>query len=83
MLFMRTPYRFTKRKNKPYYEVTYEHIPNRWFSTGSDTLAGAVQFAEKKMKEVTGQTEDITLYEFAKDFFTEKDPRGFRHRLLR
>lgn len=80
---MKTAYRFTKRKNKPFIEVTFAHIPNRWFSTKTDDITKAVQFAEAKMKEVTGKKEDITLREFANDFFTEKDPQGFRHRLER
>lgn len=80
---MKTPYRFTKRKSKPYYYVTFAHIPNRWFSTGSETMEGAIDFARAKMEEHGGKRRMITLNEFAKDFFTEADPHGYRHRLER
>lgn len=80
---MKTPYRFTKKKSKPYYYVTFAHIPNRWFSTGSTTLEGAIDFARSRMEEQTTRKRMITLNEFARDFFTDSDPHGYRHRLER
>lgn len=80
---MRTAYRFTKRKSKPYYYVTFAHIPDRWFSTGATTMEGAIDFARKFMEKGNAKDTEITLREFAHDFFTESDPHGYRHRLLR
>lgn len=80
---MKTPYRFANRKGRKFIQVTFAHIPSRWFSTGSTTMVGAVKFAEEKMKEVNNSKSDITLSEFAKDFFSESDPHGYRHRLER
>lgn len=80
---MKTPYRITKRKGRTFYQVSFAHIPNRWFSTGCTTMAGAIKFAEAKMNETTKKKEDITLYEFAQDFFGPTDPHGYKHRLER
>lgn len=80
---MKTPYRFTKKASKPYYYVTFAHIPNRWFSTGSATLEGAIDFARAKMGETGAEKKELTLSEFAKGFFTSSDPHGYRHRLER
>lgn len=80
---MRTPYRFTKKKAKKYYYVQFAHIPDRWFSTGSDTLEGAVLFARAKMEETSKPKGEITLRQFAEGFFSPSDPHGYRHRLER
>ena len=80
---MRKPYRFTKRKSKPYWYVTFAHIPERWFSTHSETLEGAIDFARAFMEKGNAGGKDMTLRQFADGFFTEADPHGYRHRLLR
>lgn len=79
---MKTPYRFIQRKGR-YIQVSFAHIPNRWFSTGSLTMAGAIKFAEEKLNETAKKQDDITLSEFAKDFFSPSDPHGYKHRLER
>lgn len=79
---MKTPYRFIQRKGR-YIQVSFAHIPNRWFSTGSLTMAGAIKFAEDKLNETDKKQNDITLFEFAKDFFSPSDPHGYKHRLER
>lgn len=79
---MKTPYRFIQRKGR-YIQVSFAHIPNRWFSTGSLTMAGAIKFAESKLNETARKQDDITLSEFAKDFFSPSDPHGYKHRLER
>ena len=79
---MKKPYRFTKRKSKRYYEVMFAHIPDRWFSTGSETLEGAIDFARSRLSEPERPAE-VTLAQFADGFFTPADPHGYRHRLER
>lgn len=80
---MKKPYRFAHRKGRQFIQVTFSHIPGRWFSTKSTTMIGAVKFAEAKMRQVNKTQEDMTLAEFSKDFFSESDPHGYRHRLER
>ena len=80
---MKTPYRFIRRKAKKYIYVSFAHIPNRWFSTGSETMEGAIDFARAKMNEISQPKKAITLRQFADGFFTPSDPHGYRHRLER
>lgn len=80
---MKSAYRFTKKKSKPYYYVTFAHVPNRWFSTHSKTLEGAIAFAKTFMERQKNIEREITLRDFADGFFTASDPRGYRHRLER
>lgn len=81
---MKTPYRFTKRKGRPYYQVTFAHIPDRWFSTGSSTIEGAIDYARKVMETNSLRAPDAcTLRQFASGFFGPSDPHGYRHRLER
>lgn len=80
---MKKPYRFTKKASKPYYYVTFAHIPGRWFSTGSATLEGAIDFARRKMGVHDEERREPTLREFATGFFSDADPHGYRHRLER
>lgn len=66
--------------------MSFAHIPDRWFSTGTHSMAQAVKFAEaelKRVKEGTVKSRSITLNEFARGFFTQADPHGYRHRLER
>lgn len=79
---MRTPYRFIHRKGR-YIQVSFAHIPDRWFSTGAKDMAQAVKFAEAKLREVSNRKKAITLAQFADGFFTEADPHGYKHRLER
>ena len=82
---MRSKYRFRKQKNRKHSEVMFAHIPGKWFTTDSETKEGAVLWAENFLRKERGeiiQTE-MTLGEFAKDFFKPSDPHGYRHRLER
>lgn len=82
---MRSKYRFRKQKNRKHCEVMFAHIPGKWFTTDSETKEGAVLWAENFLRKERGeiiQTE-MTLGEFAKDFFKPSDPHGYRHRLER
>lgn len=82
---MRTKYRFRKQSGRKHYEVMFAHIPGKWITTDSETLEGAVVWAENKMRRERGEItrENTTLAEFAKDFFKPSDPHGYRHRLER
>ena len=81
---MKTPYRFIKRTDRPYYQVQFAHIPGRWFSTKATTMAEAVKFAEAKMDPSHSTSKkETTLRKFAEGFFGAEDPHGYRHRLER
>ena len=79
---MKNPYRFTFRKDKGVYYVTFRHIPGRWFTTKSPDMTGAVKFAEDEMRRggLLKNTRIPTLREFTQEIFTEKDPYGIRKR---
>lgn len=83
---MRKEFRFRHPKGRNI-EVMYSFRPGKWKSTGCKNIADAVQFAIKDISAMrlgfTREKENTTLKEFAKDFFTEKDPHGFRKRLIR
>ena len=78
---MRQLYRLKKEKARKYYQVMFRHIPGRWISTGAETLADAVKFAEDKLgRDLSARRpdDDITFGIYVKDFFDiEKDPHGF------
>lgn len=78
---MVVPYRFIKRKDRKFIQVSFAHIPGRWFSTKTDDMQQAILWAQAKLKQdipsVDGKT---TLAEFATGFFDKEDPLGFRHR---
>ncbi len=76
---MKNEYRFTHRKGRNI-EVLFRHMPGKWISTGTDDMVQAVKFAEAKMKKFTPGRGEITLEDFARDFFGPSDPHGFRHR---
>lgn len=78
----RKPYRFTRRKGKKNIEVMFAHIPGRWFSTKTDDMVEAVLWAEGKLSEtgILNNSSEMTLFEFAQDFYKPSDPRGFRKR---
>ena len=65
--------------------MMFAHIPGKWISTGTEDMTKAVLWAENKLNEDMGIVVDktMTLERFAKDFFTEKDPQGYRHRNMR
>lgn len=79
---MKNPYRFTYKKDKGVYYVTFRHIPGRWFSTRSADMPGAVRFAEDELRRggLLNDTRIPTMSAFAKEIFTEKDPYGVRRR---
>ena len=81
---MNKPYRFINRKDRKYIQVMFAHIPGKWFSTGTSDFSQAVLWAESHLAEegIKNDTiaKQLTLYDFAKDFFSESDPHGFRKR---
>lgn len=60
----------------------FDYIPGKWISSGEESIEEAILFAEKRIqKDLYGNRDsDITLHEFARDIFTEKDPYGIRKR---
>lgn len=75
-------YRFVKRKGRAI-QVMFANIPGKWFSTGTEDMAQAILWAEKAMVhqgELPEDASNITLEEFARDFFKPSDPKGFRKR---
>ena len=75
------PWRLIKRKGRAYIQVVFDHIPGGCFSSGTEDEFEADRWAEQKYLHDTGrlvQQRDITLKEFATDFFDPvKDPKGF------
>lgn len=63
----------------------FAHIPGKWITTDSETRNGAIAWAEAQLRREKGEAtkNDMTLGEFAKDFFKPSDPHGYRHRLQR
>lgn len=79
---MKTPYRFTYRKDKKCFYVTYRHIPGRWFSTGMATIEQAVLYAEDELRRGgVGKISTMPMLEvFTKGIFSTDDPYGIRRR---
>ena len=82
---MKEKYRFTKRTGRKFIQVQFAVLPNKWISTETDNMAEAVLFAEKWLHKNGGKTDCTgevmpSLADFSKDFFTDKDPYGFRER---
>ncbi len=82
---MENEYRFVQRKSRKYIQVTFACLPGKWFSTNTDNMTKAILFAESWLKKngqggLSDKNKDITLNEFAKGFFTAKDPYGFKRR---
>ena len=79
---MKEPYRFIKRASRKNIYVVFEHLPDREFSTGTDDMRKAIVFAETMLREdwhkFDRENYKMTFGEYAKDFFTDEDPRGFR-----
>ncbi|MGP1507486.1 MAG: tyrosine-type recombinase/integrase [Sphaerochaeta sp.] len=82
---MKKKYRFRKQKGRKYYEVMFNHIPGKWYPTYKETQEEAILFAESFLVNngLVPIKKETTLSEFAKGFFTEEDPHGYRHRLER
>ena len=82
---MKTKYRLRKRADRARYQVMFAHIPGKWITTDAETRDNAVAWAEKFLRKERGEIipTDMTLGEFAKDFFKPEDPHGYRHRLER
>ena len=82
---MKKKYRLMKRSDRKHWQVMFAHIPGKWFTTDSETRDGAILWAENFLRKERGETTktDITLGEFARDFFRPSDPHGYRHRLER
>jgi len=81
---MRNKYRFRHQPGRAI-QVMFAHIPGKWISTGTEDMSKAVLWAENRLNEDLGIVVDksMTLEQFAKGFFTEEDPQGFRHRNMR
>lgn len=82
---MKSEYRFVQRKGRKYIQVMFACMPDRWFSTETNDMAKAVRFARSWLHKngqggLFDKNKDITLNEFAKGFFTAKDPYGFKRR---
>jgi len=78
---MKSKYRFRHPTGRVI-QVTFAHIPSKWFSTGTHNMTEAVLWAEKKLLNdigITSQKKDLTLKEFADGFFIE-DKQGYRKR---
>jgi integrase len=78
---MKSKYRFTHRKNR-FIQVSFAHLPGKWFSTGTHNQTEAVLWAERKIKEdLKGAAvrKDYTLRDFSHGFFSE-DPHNWRKR---
>ena len=79
---MKEPYRFIKRASRKNIYVVFEHMPNRELSTGTDDMRKAIVFAETMLREdwhkFDRENYKMTFGEYAKGFFTDEDPRGFR-----
>jgi len=81
-LIMKSKYRFRHPKGRVI-QVSFAHLPGKWFSTGTHDMTHAVLWAENKMEQDLKRKSvksKITLNEFASEFFTGKDPHGFRLR---
>ena len=74
------PYRLIKRTGR-YIQVVFDHIPGGCFSSGTKNEAEAILWAERKVQIDTGKICEeqrvLTLGEFAKEFFSPSDPKGF------
>lgn len=57
-------------------------MPGKWISTRTEDMTTAVLWTEKKLSQdkKSGSDRSITLEEFSRDFFSDSDPQGFRHR---
>lgn len=62
--------------------MVFEHLPDREFSTGTDDMRKIIVFAETMLREdwhkFDKENYKMTFDEYAKGFFTDEDPRGFR-----
>jgi hypothetical protein len=80
---MKSKYRFRHQKGR-FIQVTFAHIPSKWFSTGTHKMTDAVLWAEHKLRDDMQSNstvrKNITLKEFSTDFFSDSDPQGFRLR---
>lgn len=81
---MKNRYRFRHQPGRAI-QVMFAHIPGKWISTGTEDMTKAVLWAENRLNEEMGLGVDktMTLARFAKGFFTEEDPQGYRHRNMR
>jgi hypothetical protein len=80
---MKSKYRFRHPTGRVI-QVTYAHIPGKWFSTGTHDKYEAIQWAEKRIHDDFQSQHSnrnvMTLRQFSLDFFTAKDPQGYRLR---
>lgn len=64
-------------------EVQYRHKPGLWYSTHTNNENQAAIFADKHLEQAIGirsSSRAVTFGEFAKDFFSIRDPHGWRLR---
>jgi hypothetical protein len=80
---MKSSYKFRHPKER-YIQVSFAHLPGKWASTGTHIFKEAVLWAEHRLEADLKQNTRRgcpTLSSFSKDFFTEADPQGWRHRM--
>lgn len=80
----KTLYRYRLSKQAGKYQFMFDYIPGKWISSGTDNLVEAIHWADAKVEsDLKGKgynRREVTLEDFAKDFFTYKDPQGVRKR---
>lgn len=82
----KNPWRLIRRKGR-YIQVVFDHIPGGCFSAGTLDEFEANKWAEEKWLRDMGRLskakpQAVTLQDFAKDFFTPSDPKGFIRRQI-
>ncbi len=76
---MKKPYTFINRSGR-YIQVSFKHIPGRWFSTGTNDSIEAVRFAESMLaQDKPSYSKTPTLQQFSTGFFSD-DRYGYRNR---
>ena len=78
-------YRFKQRKGRSI-QVVFHHLPGKEISTGTTDIVEAVAFAEEYLKRdgLKGTDDrDLTVEEYAKDFFSRRDKDSYFYRMKR
>ena len=78
-------YRFKQRKGRSI-QVVFHHLPGKEISTGTTDIVEAVAFAEEYLKRdglMGTDDRDLTVEEYAKDFFSRRDKDSYFYRMKR
>ena len=78
-------YRFKQRKGRSI-QVVFHHLPGKEISTGTNDIVEAVAFAEEYLKRdglMGTDDRDLTVEEYAKDFFSRRDKDSYFYRMKR